>query len=106
MLVQLLLDVTVIFIHANTKTCCNTEFDIAADRHCTKKKFPINDFFSKWDQIRNFLRIWSHLLKKSIMENFIFCPLQAACLQEPEFHLFPLEISHSQHSVMKWECPP
>ena len=27
------------------------------------------DFFSKCDQIRSFLRIWSHLLKKSLMEN-------------------------------------
>ena len=24
-------------------------------------------------KIHNFLRIWSHLLKKSLMENFIFC---------------------------------
>ena len=31
------------------------------------------DFFSKRDQIRRKLRIWSHLLQKSIMENFIFC---------------------------------
>ena len=38
-----------------------------------KMKFSIKDFFSKCDQIRSFLRIWSHLLKKSIMENFIFC---------------------------------
>ena len=38
-----------------------------------KIKFFINDFFSKCDQIRSFLRIWSHLLKKSLMENFIFC---------------------------------
>ena len=36
-------------------------------------KFFIKDFFSKFDQIRSFLRIWSHLLKKSLMENFIFC---------------------------------
>ena len=38
-------------------------------------KFCIKDFFSKCDQIRcflSFLRIWSHLLKKSLMENFIF----------------------------------
>ena len=27
-------------------------------------KFLIKDFFSKCDQIRSFLRIWSHLLKK------------------------------------------
>ena len=34
--------------------------------------FSIKDFFSKYDQIRRKLRIWSHLLKKSLMENFIF----------------------------------
>ena len=28
---------------------------------------------SKCDQICSFLRIWLHLLKKSVMENFIFC---------------------------------
>ena len=38
-----------------------------------KMKFFIKDFFSKCDEICNFLRIWSHLLKKSLMENFIFC---------------------------------
>ena len=38
-----------------------------------KMKFFIKDFFSKYDQIRSFLRIWSYLLKKSLMENFIFC---------------------------------
>ena len=35
-------------------------------------KFTIKDFFSKCDQIRRFLQFWSHLLKKSLMENFIF----------------------------------
>ena len=38
-----------------------------------KMKFSIKDFFSKCNQIRRKLRIWSHLLKKSSMENFIFC---------------------------------
>ena len=33
-----------------------------------KIMFTIKDFFSKCDQ----MRIWSHLLKKSWMENFIF----------------------------------
>ena len=37
-----------------------------------KMKFSIKDFFSKRDQIRSFLWIWSHLMKKSLMENFIF----------------------------------
>ena len=35
-------------------------------------KFSIKDFFSKCDQNRSFQRIWSHFLKKSVMENFIF----------------------------------
>ena len=35
-------------------------------------EFSIKDFFSKCDQIRRKLRIWSNLLKKSLMENFIF----------------------------------
>ena len=38
-----------------------------------KMKFSINDFSSKCDQIRSFLRIWPHLLEKSLIENFIFC---------------------------------
>ena len=38
-----------------------------------KMKFSIKDFFSKCDQIPSFLRIWSNLLKKSLMENSIFC---------------------------------
>ena len=38
-----------------------------------KIKFYIKNFFSKCDQIHSFLRIWSHLLKKSLMENFIVC---------------------------------
>ena len=38
-----------------------------------KMKFSIKDFFSKFDQIRNYLWIWLHLLKKFLMENFIFC---------------------------------
>ena len=37
-----------------------------------KMKFSIKDLFSKCDQIRSFLRIWSHLLNKSFIENFFF----------------------------------
>ena len=36
-----------------------------------KMRFSIKYFFSKCDQTRSILRIWSHLLKKSLMENFI-----------------------------------
>ena len=35
----------------------------------------MKDFFSICDQIRRKLRIWSHLLRKSLMENFIFCAM-------------------------------
>ena len=35
-------------------------------------KFSSTDFFSKCDQVRRKLQIWSHLLKKSVMENFFF----------------------------------
>ena len=38
-----------------------------------KMKFSIKNFFSKCGQICRKLWIWSHLLKKSLMENFIFC---------------------------------
>ena len=41
-----------------------------------KMKFSITDFFTKCDQIRTFPRIWSHLLKKSVMENFLFCAVR------------------------------
>ena len=47
-----------------------------------KLKFSINGFFSKCDQIRRKLRIWSHLLKKSLMENFIFCAVRAVISQQ------------------------
>ena len=56
-----------------------------------KMKLSIKDFFSKCDQIRCFLLIWSHLLKKSLMENFIFlcsaCYLISAVLLQSLFEL-------------------
>ena len=36
-------------------------------------KFSVKNFLSKCDLIRCFLRIWLHLLKNSLIENFIFC---------------------------------
>ena len=62
-------------------------------------KFSIKDFFTKCDQSRSFLdmslhkkrklRIWSHLLKKSLMENFIFCAVKYT--------------AHEPHiSVLRW----
>ena len=51
---------------------CSENMQLIYRRNCKKMKFPIKDFFSKYDQIRSTLRIWSHLQKKSLMENFIF----------------------------------
>ena len=48
-------------------------------------KFSITDFFSKSDQIRSFLRIWSHLLEKSLMENIIFCAAKFFALKSGTF---------------------
>ena len=40
-----------------------------------KLKFSIEKFFSKCDQIYRNMRIWSHLLRKSLTEHFSFCTL-------------------------------
>ena len=47
-----------------------------APKCCTKMKFSIWNVFSKCDQIRRKPRIWSHLLKKSLLENLIFCAVK------------------------------
>ena len=43
------------------------------DSTVLKMRFSMKDFFSKCDQIRRKLWIWSHLMKKSLMENLILC---------------------------------
>ena len=46
--------------------------------HYIKMKHSSKDFFRKCDQIWRKLRIWSYLLKKSLMTSFIFCAVIAA----------------------------
>ena len=41
-----------------------------------KMKFSMKDFFRKCDQTLSKLQIWSHLLKKSLLENVIFCAVE------------------------------
>ena len=53
------------------------EYDPVTASTAQKMKLSIKDSFSKCDQIRRILRIWSHLLRKSLMENFIFCAVYA-----------------------------
>ena len=70
--------VSVCFLNKyNISVCVFVKSYIISDvkmGHCTvqKIKFSIEDFFRKCGQIGSFLRIWSYLLKKSVMENFIF----------------------------------
>ena len=52
--------------------------------------------FCKFDQIHRKLRIWSYLLKKSLMENFIFCAVTFASPDIVEFYfLLCQSYSHS-----------
>ena len=55
-------------------------------------KFSIKDFFRKYDQILRKLRICSHLLKKSLTENFIFCamfPLSLVYIRAQSYMVAP-----------------
>ena len=46
-----------------------------------KRSFPLKNFFTKYDQIRSFLQIWSHLVKKFLMENLMRPTLEITVLQ-------------------------
>ena len=46
---------------------------LTATATAQKIKLFIKDFFSKSDPICSFLWIWSHLVEKSLTENFILC---------------------------------
>ena len=52
------------------------DFEVEASVTAHKMKFSIKNFFSKYDQI------WSHLLKKSFMENFAFCAVSGIPIRE------------------------
>ena len=64
-------------------TFLNEFIKLDVNMHCKKKmKFSIKDFFSKCCQIRSFLWIWSHLLKISLMKNFIFCAVMDMIIKD------------------------
>ena len=67
--------------------CCSQHL---AEVTAQKMKFSIKNFFSNCDQTRGDLRIWSQLLKKSLMENFIFC---AVSQEKPLFTIKDFFIS-------------
>ena len=66
-----------------------------------KMKFSITDFLNKCDQKRWKLRIWSHLLKKYVMENFIFCAVSVFRL-----HLCFITVSDSTLVNLGKKQPP
>ena len=70
-----------------------------------KIKFSIKDFFSKCDQIRSFLWIWSHLLKSFLMENFLFCAVFVTVDERAD--LIPNVISYigSTTLCVRWLYP-
>ena len=53
-----------------------------------KMKLSIKDFLSKSDQIYSFLWIWSHLLKKSLMEKFFFSAVLISKMVRQYFQTF------------------
>ena len=61
----------------------------------------IMDFFSKYDQICGYLRISSHLLKKSLIENFIFC---GVCLEISSVSLYIFGCFNIWHHTLPWGC--
>ena len=63
-----------------------------------KMKFFIKTFFSKCDQIRSYLQIWSHLLKKSLIENFIFCAVKR---KRPVVKTYMMECNFSKISFRR-----
>ena len=62
-----------------------------------KIKFSIKDFLSKRDQICSFLRIWSHLPKKSLIENLFV--VQCWALREKRPYSF---FSHFLQSLFSF----
>ena len=61
-----------------------------------KMMFSIKDFFSKCDQVRRKLCVWSHLLKKSLMKNFFF----VQCLCPSFLYILPvLSINCTVHQL-------
>ena len=75
---QHITDKNKLFLRKVTKEEISSAIRTSNHMPCTKKmKSSIKDFFSKCDQICSFLRIWSYLRKKSLMENFIFCAVMS-----------------------------
>ena len=67
-------------------------------------KFSIKDFLSKCDQIRRKLQIWSHLLKKYLMENSIY--LCSEIKRKPRMSHFHEPAYNLNNWNLKKNCGP
>ena len=79
------------------------EFGHAKGSYTTaqRMKFAIKDFVRKCDQIRRKLQIWSYLLKKSLMKNFIFCAVYCNPeIQRERLNLLLTTYYHPQLKIM------
>ena len=63
-----------------------------------KMTFSIKEFFSKCDQIGRKLRIWSHLLKKSL-NGKLFCAVHLF-VNSCKYYFHPLQ----RHRAVKLKC--
>ena len=72
--------------------------EVSWNQHCTKNEVSNKGFFSNCDQIGRKLWIWSHLLKNSLVENFIFC----AVLNLWVVSLIALLKNHADLSFLKF----
>ena len=67
-----------------------------------KMTFSIKDFFSKCNQVCKKLRLWSHLLKKSLMKTFIFCAVQMQDFMETVNDLNLLKLLTRSSNLGVW----
>ena len=64
---------SMLFLNYFRKPFFLENFSFSKNYTAQKMKFSIKDFFSKCDHICRKLWIWIYLMKKPLMENFIFC---------------------------------
>ena len=64
----------------------------SCEGHCKINEVSIKEFFSKCEQIYSILWIWSHLLKKSLIEKFIFCAVEGKKRKGINQHPWPTKI--------------
>ena len=101
-----------------TKSAENCRFGQIYLRNNGKLHFlcsAIKDFFSKCDQIRRKLRIWSRLLRKYLMGIFFFCVLcvlSEPVTRFPSYLSIPYALNYSFYistaftsNIFLWFCP-